>query len=501
MTWGNVQGGVAPEGVGLERGGLLQFPIDRLFTCSSDAIRATTPLRRRLLCSRTVRAVLAVLRRSTQRMSPVRRAKFLEAALQPALKATKRVAAEAAAAAGATGNAPADPRQRRESSGGSDDEGHDDGAAHGGGHGTRASPPPSPPLPAEHAMPSRAAFEAAASAAETATDFAGPLIEQACAERAALLRFGPGGGAAANSGRVEGRSLAAGNSANVGDTSGSPARPEEAASASDLSLAAYVGFALSALELAAETSTCTAGAAGDGGAATASAAAPSAASRPVAAAPGAPPAPPDLEDDRAAAARAALARAEERLVGLVVGGSAAPFLDLRFLLLHGCRLSHADRAERRRRRRSKSGKKNDGQGIGRGWGAGFPPGGSGGPVGLGEAAVGGALPWTLAGVSSLAYLVSKGWIQGQGRTVVASAFCGWCGTRVLAGQCVVLCDASSLGFCGEKTGRTPESVANLLVKDRTVRWQGAFSSGRCLPITPLPRPPRQFLPKTRVKGM
>ncbi len=341
-------------------------------------------------------------------------------------------------------------------------------------------------------MPSRATFEAATSAAEAAIDFAGPLIEQACAERAALLRFGKGE-AAAKTGSAEGQSLATGDSANVGGTSGSPARSEEAASASDLSLAAYLGFALSALELAAETSTCTAGAAGDGGAAiTASAAA----------APGTPPGPPGLKDDQAAAgARAALARAEERLVGLVVGGPAAPFLDLRFLLLHGCRLSHADRAERRRTRTRtrtrESGKKDGGQERGRGRGAGSSTGGgSGGPVGLGEAAVGGALPWTLAGVSSLAYLVSRGLGAGPGRTVVASAFCGGCGERGVfspAGQvCRVVAMLPALYFfLWRKRGAgRPNLWRNS--RPRTGPCAGKGASPTATAFTPFPSPPAVF---------
>ncbi|CAM9146830.1 unnamed protein product [Pylaiella littoralis] len=339
----------------------------------------------------TVRTVLAILRRSTQRMAPLRRAKFLEAALRPALNATKRMAA----AARATGNALPDPRKHQESNSDFDDDGNDDG----GSTDAMLPPPPPPPPTAEHGMPSRAVYVAAALAAETAMDFVGPLVEQAYTERALLSRAPMvAAAAAAAAGHGEDgqlRTIAVATDAR--STANCPTRSREAASASDLSLAAYLGLALSALELAAETSACTAAAAAVDSASTAPASSAARSADSVVDGVATSRAQQGFEDK--APAVAALAKAEERLVGLIIGGP-VDFLDLQFVLLHGCRLSHADRAQRRRLR------EDDGEETGRERAGLSSPGCVAGLVGVGEAAVSGALPWALGGVSSLAYVVA-----------------------------------------------------------------------------------------------
>eukprot|EP00903_Cladosiphon_okamuranus_P007765 g7520.t1 len=361
---------------------------------------------------RTVGTVLAVLRRSTERMPPTRRARFLEAALQPALKATKRVAEE--------GDDVGSSRQRRlqDPSSGSDDGGDDDGeVCHGGdyerGAAASSSSLPPPPVAAELEMASQAAYEAAARAAETAIEFVGPLVEQACAERGKLGR-GPKKKRAREAGRGgEGRPPGGGRLAGAkesGAVDGPVGWSGEDMSASDLSLAAYLGFALSALELAGEASACiasassAASAAGSTASGSAAAAASSAAS---AVAVGAPSArlPPSEEESVEA-----LAKAEERLVGLIIGGPVASPFDLRFVLLHGYRLSYADRVKRRRADEggddgADGEERVPGRGKGRGRSS-LSAVGGGGLVGLAEAAVGGALPWTLGGVSTVAYLVA-----------------------------------------------------------------------------------------------
>ncbi|CAM9473937.1 unnamed protein product [Ectocarpus fasciculatus] len=307
--------------------------------------------------ARTLRVVLAILRRSTQRMATARRSKFLEASLRPALEATKRVGLVAAA-----GDAPTDPGLPQKPSGSDDDEDPDDdgtGQDRGG-----ELPPPLLPT-ADGDLPSRAAYDAATSAAEAAADFIGPLMEQASAELALLTVAG-----LPTAGRGEGKPAAAVASTSAAESGRAVGSGEkEGASASDLSLAAYIGFALSALEFAGETSVCC----------TATAAAP-----------------PTLvgSEDKAPAVEA-LTRAQERLVGIIVDSPP----DLRFVLLHGCRVSYAGRVKRRRRRRESGGE--EGESHSR-----LPAAGSGRAVGLGEAAVSGALPWTLRGVSTLAYLVA-----------------------------------------------------------------------------------------------
>lgn len=332
-------------------------------------------------------------------MAPVRRAKFLEAALQPALNATKRVAV----AAGATRNARPDPRRHHEPNSDDDDNRSGDGGSSdgssGGGDGDggdvhREGVLPPPPPTAEHEMPSRAAYVAAALAAETAMDFAGPLVEQACTERA-LLSCAPTVATVAVAGRGEDeRSRTTAVVTGARSTAGCPTQSEEAASASDLSLAAYIGFALSALELAAETSTCTAAAADSGSTAPTSSAGPAASVVDGLATPR------TLQgvEDKTPAVEV-LAKAEERLVELIIDGPVS-FLDLQFVLHHGCRLSHADRTKRRRLR------KGDGEERGRERASLSSSGCGVGLVGFGEATVRGALPWTLGGVSSLAYVVS-----------------------------------------------------------------------------------------------
>ncbi|CAM9406248.1 unnamed protein product [Ectocarpus sp. 13 AM-2016] len=188
-------------------------------------------------------------------------------------------------------------------------------------------------------------------------------MEQASAERALLAVSG-----LPTAGRGEGRPAAAAMATSAGGSGRAVGSGEkEGVSASDLSLAAYIGFALAALELAGETSVCCTAAAAAAAAATGS------------------------EDNPPAGE--SLARAQERLVGIVVDSP----LDLRFVLLHGCRVSYASGVKRRRRRSEGGGEEGESH---------LPAASFGGAVGLGEAAVNGALPWTLRGVSTLAYLVA-----------------------------------------------------------------------------------------------
>lgn len=309
---------------------------------------------------RTLRVVLTILRRSTQRMPPVQRAKFLEAAMQPALEATKRAAAWGASAPEANGTRSADCQ--RDSSSDSDEQ--DSllglcGDAHGGQ--SQLQLPPT-----DQEVPPRAAYEAAASAAMAAIDFAAPLLVQARAERVSAF-------SAAATTVVEGHYAREEAPERTG--SGATARKATAMAAADVSLAAYIGFALSALELAAETSPCaTAATAG-----------------------------PTLGLEHSASAET-LARAEETLVGLVIGG---PAVDLQFVLFHGCRLSYAGRIKRRNG--GQEGEREQWKGA---------SSNCGGLARLGELAVTGAMPWGLRGVSTLAYLVRRATACAAGVTVV-----------------------------------------------------------------------------------
>lgn len=195
-----------------------------------------------------------------------------------------------------------------------------------------------PPLADDEVSSRAAAYEACASAAQTVVGFAGPLLEQAYTERALLTVIRKNGIPSSVSSHGEKEE----------EPTEKSARAEKEA-ASDLSLAAYLGLVLSGLELAAETSVCT----------------------------------------------ETLARAEERLVELVIGG---PAIDLNFVLLHSYRLSYAERAKRR-----KCGGNENAEDSER-----LVPFGSlsgGLRVGLGELAGASSLPWTLRGVSSVAYLV------------------------------------------------------------------------------------------------
>ncbi|CAM9213167.1 unnamed protein product [Laminaria digitata] len=297
---------------------------------------------------RAVRAVLAALRRSTQRMPPLQRAKFLEAAIPPVIEATKRLAASADTT---------DPAS-------SSDSEEEDNYSSGGGdhaHGLDVKQPP-PPLEGDD-NPPRAVYEAAASAAETANDFVGPLLEQACAEGALARDSEAAAAASAAAGNLE-------NHLGGGERSAYPGA--ENAAASDLAVAAYTGFALSALEMSAVTSVCAAAAPAPAAAAAVS---PSEA----------------VECDNVALATK-LAKAEQRLVELVMS---SPAVDLPLVLLHGYRLSFNDRVEAR------------GKGGGEAGSALSASCGSrGGLAGLAELAITGSSPWTLQGVSSFAYLVA-----------------------------------------------------------------------------------------------
>lgn len=287
-------------------------------------------------------------------MPPLQRAKFLEAAIPPVIKATKRLAASAVST---------DPV----SSSDDDDEEQDSSSSGEGNHAHGLDIQPPPP-PGEDDNPPREVYEAAASAAETAVAFVGPLLEQACAE-GALARDGAALEASAAAQDPEKQS-------GKGERSAYPGAGNVAAS--DLAVAAYTGFALSALEISAETSASVA--------ATATAPAATAAVSPAQA---------SLESDSSAFAMK-LAKAEERLVGLVMS---SPAVDLPLLLLHGYRLSFDDRVKAR------------GKGGGEATGSERPAScvSRGGLAGLAELTITGSSPWTLQGVSSFAYLVRREW--------------------------------------------------------------------------------------------
>lgn len=287
-------------------------------------------------------------------MPPLQRAKFLEAAIPPVIKATKRLAASAVST---------DPVSSSD-----DDDEEQDSSSSGEGnhaHGLDVHQPP----PDEDDNPPRAVYEAAASAAETAVTFVGPLLEQACAE-GALARDGAALEASAAAQDPEKQS-------GKGERSAYPGAGN--AAASDLAVAAYTGFALSALEISAETSASVA----------ATATAPAAAAAAVS------PAQAALESDGSAFAMK-LAKAEERLVGLVMS---SPAVDLPLVLLHGYRLSFDDRVKAR------------GEHGGGATGSERPAscGSRGGLAGLAELTITGSSPWTLQGVSSFAYLVRHKW--------------------------------------------------------------------------------------------
>ena len=303
---------------------------------------------------RTVRAILTVLRRSTERMTLVQRAKFLGAAMQPALRATRQMAEERAGLetrrAAATGgksppNRNVSPDELRDESQNESRRGKNSASA---ANGERQHL-----LMEEEDLPSYEAYEAAAVAANAAVDFVGPLLEQTSADRVRALNEEAVVPAADRAGSTAGTT--------VNGVAGILA-------ASDRSLVAYLGFALAALEAASETSACVASSA---------AAAAHDSSAPGG---GAPPA-------------TALARAEERMVALVMG---APAIDLRFILLHGCRLSYANLIKRRQSERE--GVDEETEHVKQT----APRRGS---ARLGELALSGAMPWTLRGVSCLAHLV------------------------------------------------------------------------------------------------
>lgn len=301
--------------------------------------------------ARAVRAVLTALRRSTQRMPPLQRVKFLEAAIPPVIEATKHLAASAVSTDPVSSSDDKDEEQDSSSSG----EGN-----HAHGMDVKQHPPP----PDEDDHPPRAVYEAAASAAETAVAFVGPLLEQACAE-----------GALARDDAALEASTAARDPVKQSEKGEQRAYPGAGnAAASDLAVAAYTGFALSVLEISAETS---AGAAATGPAATASVS----------------PAEAALESNSSAFV-IKLAKAEERLVELVMS---SPAVDLPLVLLHVYRLSFDDRVEARGK-----------GGVGTaGSGRSAPCGSRGGLAGLAELAIAGSSPWTLQGVSCFAYLVRR----------------------------------------------------------------------------------------------
>lgn len=199
-------------------------------------------------------------------------------------------------------------------------------------------------------VPSEIACEAAAAAADAAVDFVAPLMKQVSVERTRALSDGKSESVnEAEAGRHVLDFDIMTDVANTAPVNGA----SKILAASDRSLVAYMGFALSALDVALETS-------------------PLASSVPVT--PGdCPPA-------------AALARAEERLVGLIMDNPVID-IDLRFILLHSCRVSYANRGK----------KETEGHLAMRSPRKGY--------ASFGDLALTGAMPWTLRGVSCLAYMV------------------------------------------------------------------------------------------------
>ena len=327
-------------------------------------------------------------------MPPLQRVKFLETAIPPVIEATKRLAASAVST---------DPGSSSD-----DDDEEQDSSSSGEGnhaHGLDAKQQQQQPLPPpdEDDPPPRAVHEAATCAAETAVEFVGPLLDQACAE-----------GALARDDAALEASAAARDPVKQSEKGERSARPGAGnAAASDLAVAAYTGFALSALEISAETSA--------GAAATAPAA--TAAVSPAEA----------LAESNSSAFAVKLTNAEERLVGLVMS---SPTVDLPLVLLHVYRLSFDNRVEARRK-----------GGVGTAGSEHSASCGSrGGLAGLAELAITGSSPWTLQGVSSFAYLVRRK--GGGGKTPMVAQQTlgiGSCGRGAAGVRRRDSCDASKAG--------------------------------------------------------
>lgn len=213
-------------------------------------------------------------------------------------------------------------------------------------------------------FPSEIACEAATAAANAAVDFVAPLIKQVSAERTRALSDEKAEVVTvAEAG--EGRRHVLDYDMMAAATNASPVNSvSEILAASNRSLVAYMGFALAALDAASETSAC------------------AAASASASATPGDCP------------MAAALVRVEEQLVGLVMNNPVID-IDLRFILLHSCRVLYGNRDKRR------------GKGDGKQETEGYLAMRSArqGYASFGDLALTGAMPWTLRGVSCLAYLV------------------------------------------------------------------------------------------------
>lgn len=214
-------------------------------------------------------------------------------------------------------------------------------------------------------VPSEIACEAAAAAADAAVDFVAPLIKQVSAERIRALSDEKAEVVTVAEAGEERRRHVLDFDRMTDVASAPPVNgASEILAASDRSLVAYMGFALSALDTASETSA-------------------RAASVSV------------TPDDYPR--RAALARAEERLVELIMNNPVID-IDLRFILLHSCRVSYANRGKR----------ETDG------YSAMHSP--REGYTSFGDLALTGAMPWTLRGVSCLAYLVRNSFMPYRRRS-------------------------------------------------------------------------------------
>lgn len=332
-------------------------------------------------------------------MPPVQRAKFVESALQPALEATARVTTNKVGgkvheplsllnsddASSRNPRHPSAPRREDGPQSSSDDDEGSDGLLGGEGGGSRAlggGQHSTQGLPEGQAMtPSPEAFQNAASVAEEAISFIGPLLEQAYTER---MQARDAAEALDGAGRLRAED----------DCALRDVNKMAFERASDISTAAYLGFALSALELVAETSVCVSAAA--------------AAANTVSVVSTAESDTTGLSDTDAALPSTAgpvevtpaarLAKAEERLVEVVLSGSTA---DLQFILAHSNRLSYSKRLEQRKcgddRDCERGEEVKETQRVSSIRSVGLTR--------LGDFAVSGPLPWTLQGVSCLAYLV------------------------------------------------------------------------------------------------
>lgn len=315
---------------------------------------------------RSLQAILALLRCSTERMAPRQRSKFLEAAMRPALGTLRRIF---------DGWAGKDPRTRNvetkvPATGGDDTGGDDDEPADLSSEGeededdefSTAMTTDAIGGGDDYAKLSPGTREAAVKTAEAAADFIGPLLRRAGKERERayqelndalpLSSSNPGCKVAAEATpedtlEATRPTLAPAPTATVASEDGPrtpPMAPEDAAKkveaqeAADRSLASFLAYALSALSMVAGKSSVVVSESDTESKGT-PIADPTAASAPVGSAASCAS---SSDSDEAES----LAKAEGRLVRLIVSSASA--IDLQFVLLHAFRASYAKRVRERR---------------------------------------------------------------------------------------------------------------------------------------------------------